>query len=201
MASKFYIVTGEMGAGKSTVCNELSSQGYRVVKSDDFSKKVLYNMADVRKKLAGAFGRDVISDDGSLDIRKIKNRIFDPAYKEAYIEFENFLAAKMADYLIKTETEDVVIVEVPPIEPNGNLSGRMKTEATFFIPVDKDVQMSRLRHRGLSDQEINERLALQSEEFAKKIGGRFVKLSGTEYDLGEPYKNFAAEIVNHIKKV
>lgn len=198
MVSKFFIVTGEMGAGKSTVCNELGSLGFRVVKSDDLSKKVLYNMDDVRKELADQFGNDVILADGSLDIRKIKTRLFNPAYRDAYMKFENFLAVKMADYLVKTETEDIVIVEIPPIEPNGNLSSHMNIVATFFIPVDKETQMNRLRLRGLSDPEINERLALQSEQFAHKIGGQFVKLSGTVYDFGEPYKNFANEIANAI---
>lgn len=201
MASKFYIVTGEMGAGKSTVCNELGSQGYRIVKSDDLSKKVLYNRQDVRDVLAKKFGDDVISDDGSLDIRKIKNRLFDPAFRESYLAFEQFLAETMAKYLVETETEDIVFVEVPPIEPNVNLSEYMDIGATFFIPVDKDTQMSRLRLRGLSDPEINERLVLQSEKFAKNFGTRFVKLSGKAHDLGIPYKNFAAEIIDYIKKV
>ena len=127
-----------MGAGKSTVCNELGSQGYRIVKSDDLSKKVLYNRQDVRDVLAKKFGNDVISDDGSLDIRKIKNRIFDPTFRESYLAFEQFLAETMAKYLVETETEDIVFVEVPPIEPNVNLSEYMDIGATFFIPVDKE---------------------------------------------------------------
>lgn len=201
MASKFYIVTGEMGAGKSTVCNELGSQGYRIVKSDDLSKKVLYAMSDVRDELSRNFGKDVISADGSLDVRKIKARLFDPKFRESYIAFEQFLAVKLAEYLVRTETEDIVFVEVPPLEPNVKLSDHMDIAATFFIPVDKDTQMSRLRLRGLSDPEIDERLALQSEKFAKNFSNNFVRLTGNAHDTGIPYKNFAAEIIDYIRMV
>lgn len=201
MASKFYIVTGEMGAGKSTVCNELGSQGYRIVKSDDLSKKVLYAMSDVRDELSRNFGMDVISADGSLDVRKIKARLFDPKFRESYIAFEQFLAVKLAEYLVRTETEDIVFVEVPPLEPNVKLSDHMDIAATFFIPVDKDTQMSRLRLRGLSDSEIDERLALQSEKFAKNFSTNFVRLTGNAHDTGIPYKNFAAEIIDYIRMV
>lgn len=201
MARKFYIVTGEMGAGKSTVCNELGSQGYRIVKSDDLSKKVLYAMSDVRDELSRNFGKDVISADGSLDVRKIKARLFDPKFRESYIAFEQFLAVKLAEYLVRTETEDIVFVEVPPLEPNVKLSDHMDIAATFFIPVDKDTQMSRLRLRGLSDPEIDERLALQSEKFAKNFCPNFVRLTGNAHDTGIPYKNFAAEIIDYIRTV
>ena len=109
--SKFAIVTGEIGAGKSTVCNHLSSIGYRVVKSDDVSKKELYNWPKVRHKLAEEFGNDVINSDNTLDIRKIKKRLFDENYRKAYIRFETYLTDCFAEYLLDNETDDLVFVE------------------------------------------------------------------------------------------
>lgn len=197
--SKFAIVTGEIGAGKSTVCNHLSSLGYRVVKSDDVAKKELYNWPKVRHKLAEEFGNDVINSDNTLDIRKIKKRLFDENYHKAYIRFETYLTDCFAEYLLDNENGDLVFVEIPPLEPSINLAKRLNICNTFFIPVEKDEQSKRLRHRGMTSAEVFERLVLQSEEFVKNLPG-YVKLTGKSQNYGEPYQRFAAEIIDHIQR-
>ena len=197
--SKFAIVTGEIGAGKSTVCNELSSMGYRVVKSDDVAKTELYNWPKVRHKLAEEFGNDVINSDNTLDIRKIKKRLFDENYHKAYIRFETYLTDCFAEYLLDNENSDLVFVEIPPLEPSIELSKHLDICGTFFIPVDKKVQAQRLRQRGMTSADIDERMVLQSVNYVKGLPG-FVSLTGKALPTGEPYQRYAAEIVNLIKK-
>ena len=111
----------------------------------------------------------------------------------------NRLTDCFAEYLLDNENGDLVFVEIPPLEPSINLAKRLNICNTFFIPVEKDEQSKRLRHRGMTSAEVFERLVLQSEEFVKNLPG-YVKLTGTSQNYGEPYQRFAAEIIDHIQR-
>lgn len=61
-----YGLTGQTGAGKSTVASMLSEKGYLIVDGDVAARAVVEKGSPVLDKLAEVFGKDIIGEDGSL---------------------------------------------------------------------------------------------------------------------------------------
>ena len=197
--TNFYMLSGEMGSGKSTVANHLSSLGYRVIKADDVAKSVLYSNSDICKTISEILGNDVLQSDGSLNLRKIKNRIFNPNNHKMYLDFESFITDKFGDFLRRNETPGApYFVEIPPIETSWRIAPYVYTPTAFYIDVDKDEQRKRLYGRGLSDKDIDERLAYQNKKY---IQDAFYteNVTGEGFDMfDEPYKRIAADIISRL---
>ena len=61
-----YGLTGQTGAGKSTVASMLSEKGYLIVDGDVAARAVVEKGSPVLDKLAEVFGKDIIAEDGNL---------------------------------------------------------------------------------------------------------------------------------------
>lgn len=69
-------LTGQTGAGKSTVAGLLRGQGLAVLNADELSRAVMLPGSKVLTDLAGAFGADILLPDGSLDRPLLARRAF-----------------------------------------------------------------------------------------------------------------------------
>ncbi len=69
-------ITGQTGAGKSTVCQLLEKKGYYHLDADEVAHYVVENDADVLAALADRFGKDIIKKDGTLSRKKLAARAF-----------------------------------------------------------------------------------------------------------------------------
>ncbi len=69
-------ITGQTGAGKSTVCQLLEKRGYYHLDADEVAHSVVENDADVLSALCETFGKDIIKKDGSLSRPKLAARAF-----------------------------------------------------------------------------------------------------------------------------
>lgn len=56
-------VTGNIGSGKTTFCDYLSSKNYPVIKADDLSKQILATNIDVRNAIIKEFGKESFKGD------------------------------------------------------------------------------------------------------------------------------------------
>ena len=61
-------ITGNIGSGKSYVCDLFKSQGVPVFDSDR-EAKLLYDLPEVRQKMVERFGAQIYQDNGVLDRR------------------------------------------------------------------------------------------------------------------------------------
>ena len=69
-------LTGQTGAGKSTVAGYLEELGCGVINADAVAREAVKSGSECLKKLAGAFGEDVINEDGSCNRRLLAKRAF-----------------------------------------------------------------------------------------------------------------------------
>ena len=60
-------LTGQTGAGKSTVCDYFSKKGFAIIDCDKVAREVTQKGNPALLKLAECFGDDILSDDGSLN--------------------------------------------------------------------------------------------------------------------------------------
>ena len=69
-------LTGQTGAGKTTVADGLRHFGYQVIKADEIARLVTEKGSPVLQELAAVFGADILTEDGSLDRALLAERAF-----------------------------------------------------------------------------------------------------------------------------
>ncbi len=60
-------ITGQTGAGKSTICRALVTRGAYHIDADAVAKSLYYKGAPILSKLQDAFGSQILTTDGALD--------------------------------------------------------------------------------------------------------------------------------------
>ena len=69
-------LTGQSGAGKSTVCRMLEQRGCAVLDCDRIARSVTEKGSVCLKELCRAFGADILEENGELNRRKLAGRAF-----------------------------------------------------------------------------------------------------------------------------
>lgn len=69
-------LTGSIASGKSTVAKMIESYGLPIVDADVVARQVVEPGTPTLKKIAEAFGPEVIAQDGSMDRVKVGSMIF-----------------------------------------------------------------------------------------------------------------------------
>lgn len=75
-------ITGGIGSGKTTVANQFAELGIEVVDADVIAREVVEPGTPALAAIAAHFGSAVITPDGQLDRRRLRERVFtDPQAK------------------------------------------------------------------------------------------------------------------------
>jgi len=69
-------ITGGFGSGKSTVAKYIEKLGYKVIFTDDFTKKLMVELSLLKQELIKEFGRDTYCQDGALNRKFLKAKVF-----------------------------------------------------------------------------------------------------------------------------
>lgn len=79
-------ITGGIGSGKSTVSAYLRAKGYQVVDADQVARDVVKPEGDVLNQLVREFGEEILSDDGTLNRKKLAGMTFDNSIKKQKLD-------------------------------------------------------------------------------------------------------------------
>ncbi len=69
-------ITGSLGSGKSLFIEAVQDRGVVFIDADRLGHEVVDSSPDISKKLAGAFGQDVLDSKGKLKRRLVRERAF-----------------------------------------------------------------------------------------------------------------------------
>lgn len=69
-------LTGQTGAGKSTVSEVFAENGFSIINADVVARQVMEKGSACLAEIAETFGRDVLNSDGSLDRKKLAGIVF-----------------------------------------------------------------------------------------------------------------------------
>ena len=103
-------ITGNIGSGKSWVC-ELFKQHLGIpVYNSDFAAKQMYFLPDVRKKLVGRFGSLIYLSDTEIDRKYLADLVFHDEnaqrdlegilYPALFVDFEQWMEKQNAPYVL-----------------------------------------------------------------------------------------------------
>lgn len=173
---KWIGLTGGIACGKSTVAQLLVQQSYPLVDADTIARDVVAPGTPGLESVIQAFGPDMRAADGSLDREKLGAKIFSQPDQRKKLE-------SILHPLIRTEVQRLR----GELEKAGHalafydipLLFETKAQSLFdeivVVTCKPEQQRERLRKRnGLSDEEIEKRLASQMPMSLKEEQANFV---------------------------
>ena len=159
-------ITGQTGAGKSTVCELLEKRGYYHLDADEVAHEVVENDADVLAALSECFGKDIIKKDVTLSRPKLAARAFKNketaekldgiCYPAVIKEIKKIIRQKS-----KQKYEGVLIDAIGLFE-----SGAHKLcDFTVFVTADREKRLERIIARdGIAKEAAQKRINAQKDD-------------------------------------
>jgi len=168
-------LTGGIGSGKSTVCKIFSEFGVPVIDADIIANSLVRPGMPALEEIAKTFGKELISNDGTLDRKKIRDQIFaneterkkledilHPAvYKEISVQVENInskYCIVAIPLLLETDAsktvDRILVIDVPRELQSQRASNRDKTNKSDIDAII-DSQISRDDRLAAADDIIN----------------------------------------------
>ncbi len=161
-------LTGQSGAGKTTVCKVFEENGFAVVNCDLISRQVTEKESPCLSQLAECFGKDIIRPDGTLDRRKLGNIVF--GNRELLYQLNGicypYITYQIVERLkaFKESGQRYVLLDAPTL-----FESRADDFCDLIISVtaDKESRLKRILERdGITEEQALKRFASQhTEEF------------------------------------
>ena len=156
-------VTGNIGAGKSTVAHAFARRGAALIDADELAGNVLADPTVVQE-LWSAFGAEV-APRGTVDRAALARRVFGDDEErrrlEAIVHPRVRAAAREEAHALRTSSDPpVMIVHDVPLLFETGLDREL--EAVVFVDAPLEVRVARVSARsGLSAEQVRERDAAQ----------------------------------------
>jgi len=155
-------LTGGIATGKSHVLGEFRKRGVPCLDADELAHGVEAAGTEATRAIAARFG-DVLAADGAVDRRKLAPIVFaDPAARrelEAIVHPAVYraVAAGLRGFAL-TGSYPFAVVDVPLLYETGHAGDFDRVIVTTCPP---EMQMARLRGRGMEESDARQRLAAQ----------------------------------------
>lgn len=179
-------LTGNAGAGKSTVARLWRERGVPVLEADELAREAVAPGTDGLRAVVETFGTGFLQSDGTLDRGALRRLVFGEAEKRKALEailhprIRALRDRRMAE--LEAARHPLVVAEIPLLFELG-----MEGEFDVVILVDapEEVRLRRLvEDRGLDPEEARRILAAQDAPDEKRRKATFVlENSGTLEEL------------------
>lgn len=174
-------LTGQSGAGKSTVCKVFAESGFDIVNCDDIARKTADN-GRFLDEISRRFSKDLLNPDGSLNRTATAKLIFTDEEKRGryqriifpYIIYEIVRRIKSA--------KGSVLIDAPTL-----FEAKLETVCDKIVSVTADTEKCAeriIRRDGITPEQARERLSSQhSAEFFKERSDFNIENNGTLEEL------------------
>lgn len=154
-------ITGGIGSGKTTVANQFTELGIEVVDADVIAREVVEPSTPALAAIAAHFGSEVITPDGQLDRRRLRERVFTDPQAKGWLN-------ALLHPLIRTEMQrqcaaarSPYCLLVVPLLVENRLTAL--ANRVLVIDVDEATQIERTcRRDGVSHEKAQAILAAQA---------------------------------------
>ena len=163
-------LTGGLGTGKSTVAKMFGDLGAVVLDADRIAHEVMEPKKLAWRAIVKQFGQGILNEDQTVNRRWLADRVFrDP---QARRRLEEIVHPRVLQYikqqlhrLSRNRRLRLAVLDVPLLIESG--VPRL-VDAVVVVTAPPEVQRSRLTERGMSEEEINARVAAQWELARKR---------------------------------
>lgn len=159
-------VAGDIGAGKSSFCEELSALGAVVISSDELVSEIYAEDAGVIESLEAALGVGLRTASGELDRAKLAEMLFGSSTARASVEaiVHPLVAAKLRSRLAQ-EAAELIVYEVTALKYTTDTSA---ADFVCEVVAPAELRLQRLVERGYSADEAKHRIDSQSHDASRR---------------------------------
>lgn len=192
-------LTGQSGAGKTTVSRVFSENGFSVINADTAAREAVVTGSPCLAELSESFGRDIILPDGSLDRKKLAGIVFADRERLAvmnsimYPHIIRLIEEKIEK--LRSEGAEYILLDAPTLFEAG--ADKMCSRI-ISVTAREDIRTERIAARDKIPRErIKERFSSQlSEEFFTAHSDYVIENNGSS----ETLEKKAAEAARKIKE-
>lgn len=163
-------LTGGIASGKSTVSNYLASKNIPIVDADIGAREVVEVGTEGLQSIVTHFGKEVLSEDGSLNRKKLGAIIFDNETKRELLNqllgtnIREWILTKVADY--RRQDIPLLVLDIPLLY---EASYQEVCDAVMVVYTPPEIQLERLiKRNGLITKEAQDRINSQLSIEKKK---------------------------------
>ena len=161
-------LTGQTGAGKSTVAELLTNYGYKVLSADETAALVTSKGSPTLNKLAEAFGQDILLETGVLDRKLLAARAF--SSPEQLKKMNDITHPEICRLLMKKvngaffDGYDVAVLDASQLF-ESNLD--QNCDLIISVTAPEEVRLQRIMERdNITEEQGRQRMGAQlSEQF------------------------------------
>ncbi len=141
-------ITGSAGSGKTLVCNRFKSLGLDVIFLDALAREVVTPGSVALQKIAGHFGKRVLSPNGTLNRKVLRQIMINDAQDRKIIE--RFIHPRITELMNRQVSEAekrgeaLILVEVPLLFEKRI---EKQFQVVILVVADQDVKVKRLMDR------------------------------------------------------
>lgn len=192
-------LTGQTGAGKTTVSDVFAAHGFVVINADAIAREVVQPGSACLAEIADAFGSSLLRADGSLDRAQTAKLIFsDGDAKKRYesIIFPHITRAvfQVMDAYV-AEGRRHILLDAPTLFESG-----LHTACDYVVSVvaDEKVRLQRIMQRdGITAEAAAARMASQyTEDFFRSHADAVLQNHGTVSDLVAQAETLIVNLMN-----
>ena len=158
-------VTGNMGCGKTTICQMMENEGVPVYYSDSRAKQLMNQNESLMRLIKDRFGEESYHD-GLLNRKWIASIVFDDA--TALNDLNNLVhPVVQKDYLnwVSQQTKDIIAYESAILIEHGNQGN---FDVVILVQCPKKIRFERIQKRdGLTLDQVQARSRFQWPEEEK----------------------------------
>lgn len=177
-------LTGQIGAGKSTVASVFKSQGATIIDADAIGKEAIGRNVPLLRRLVRAFGHGILTPSGLLN----KSRLADLAFAD--VESTDLLNRLVHPHLLKELHRQVrasqragrIAVVDAALLHHWHLEREM--DITIVVSAPRQVRLQRMHKRGITRTDALKRDRAQlSFAQMKRRSAVVIRNAGSRHDL------------------
>ena len=180
-------LTGGIGAGKTTTAQVFASFGADVIDVDQIGRD-LYTLDNaVSEQVTNQFGNGILMGNGLIDRNKLAAIVFSDAAELEALEAITHPAinAILKSRILGRKTQTVVLDMAILVEKKLGYDGAVPMyHKVVVVESSRELRVERLKNRGLTTEEINDRFESQPSDAARRgVADYIIQNNGNIEDL------------------
>lgn len=175
-------LTGGIGTGKSTVSRYLAAKGFEIIDADLIARQIVQPGSELLDKIGETFGRQFISEDGSLNRKALGAYVFEDNNRKK--QLDDIMMGNIISIVKKRikDAEHDVIVDAPLLFETGLDE---YVDIVWLVDSADDIRIKRVCARdNISPQQVIDRINNQmSQKEKSEKSDEIINNSGSEEEL------------------
>lgn len=175
-------LTGGIGSGKSTVGQIFEQLGAVVVDSDQLARDILERGSIGFNQVVAKFGDEILKN-GEIDRQKLASIVFKDRTKRSELEqiTHPLIRKVFAEVIARSRSNSIVINQIPLlVESNHDY----KFDHVITVSASEDIRTQRLLKRGLTGDQIRERMRAQAtDQMRERIADSVIHNERNEQEI------------------